>query len=80
MYEQEDTHEMTFISFHFISFYLPANMKKHKHVLKNCTSKIYKKKQYNGYKKRKKKIYIIFKNTSKKLRNLAWPRADIRIV
>ena len=27
-------------------------MKKHKHVLKNCTSKIYKKKQYNGYKKR----------------------------
>ena len=29
-----------------------ANMKKHKHVLKNCTSKIYKKKQYNGYKKR----------------------------
>ena len=29
-----------YISFHFISFYLPANMKKHKNVLKNCTSKI----------------------------------------
>ena len=28
-------------------------MKKLVHVLKNCTSKMNKKKQYNGYKKRK---------------------------
>ena len=62
-------------SFHFISFYLPAKMKKH--IQKKFSSKIYKTKHYNSLKKN---TNMLNTRTSKVLRNLAGPPADTWII